>query len=144
MQLTAFFFFCKGKYSDSCVRRNMLTMLTKDSSCTSQVTTQNWPSRGHPKAISYSWRHKAFRLVWLGINTSVLMKWKPESVIQKLCWKLNLRYEIYYVRERNCKLYFQGLNSVTCWCNGRMDGYGGNMYFSVELFPDNSLVFTPE
>lgn len=80
--------FCKGKYSDSCVRRNTLT---KDWLCTSQVTTLNVPHREQLMTIGYSWRHRVWGLVQLGTSMSVLMKWKHESVIQKLCWKHNLR-----------------------------------------------------
>lgn len=65
-------FFCsKGKYSDSCVRRNMLT---QDSLYSLQWPPKPLPNGGHLMTINYSCTHTVCVLMQVGINMFGLMK----------------------------------------------------------------------
>lgn len=67
-----YLFFCsKGKYSDSCVRRNMLT---QDSLYSLQWPPKPLPDGGHLMTINYSCTHTVCVLMQVGINMFGLMK----------------------------------------------------------------------
>lgn len=89
----------------TCVRRNRPT---KDSPCTLRVTTQDALTQGTPND---HWLLLKAQSLWtwqLGTNVSVLMKWKPKSVIQKVCWNLTwaMRWDFWCQRKKSQALFF--------------------------------------
>lgn len=88
-----YLFFCsKGKYSDSCVRRNMLT---QDSLCSLQWPPKPLPSEGHLMTINYSCRHSLWTYtsrhqhVWAYENMNLWFK----SYAGKLTWNMKLDFQ---------------------------------------------------